>query len=499
MKQPFLKKSAWFILPALLILWGCHTAPLSQRDEFSHIRKHSVLRVTVTAQGYNFHRPWQQQRPVTREAIGVIVPGGRVLVTGLLVADHRYIELETLDTQRKHRAEVEVVDYEANLVLLKPEDPEFLSGRKPLNLAPVVTTGDNVTIWQVKPNGDIVPAVCTVTSVEVTPFSMGHFFLAYRLDGALPYGFANQTLPALKKGSLAGLVLRSSDQQTIDVISIPVIRHFLRDAEENAYQGFPMAGFHYGRTTDPQLRDYLGLPPDIGGIYVQKILKGGPADQSGLQSGDVVTRIGDFLVSNTGQYNHPQHGNIPIVHLIRTHYFAGDTLPVTVFRNNEVLALKIVLDHREPGEYLVPPFILDRAPDYRIVGGFVFTELSLSYLREYGSNWHQRAPIHLLFYNQNQDYLNGDGRDKIVIITGIIPTPFTIGFENLANLVVTRINATQIKNLTDVDEAFKTPLDGFHKIEFEQHPRAIYLDPGELPAIHQLIEKSYRIPTKPIR
>ena len=94
----------------------------------------TILRVTVTSQGYAFHRPWQQRRPVTRNAIGVIVPDGRVLVTALLVANHRYIELEAINSHRKVRAVVDVVDYEANLALLKPVNQSFLDGFSPMQL-----------------------------------------------------------------------------------------------------------------------------------------------------------------------------------------------------------------------------------------------------------------------------------------------------------------------------------------------------------------------------
>jgi S1-C subfamily serine protease len=462
--------------------------------------RRSVVRVRVTRQGYFFHRPWQQRPPVTQTAIGVVVPGNRVLVTGNLVADHRYIELETLDAQKKQPAEVEVVDYEANLALLKPTDPDFLSKYRPMQLRKAVTAGDRVSIWQVKPDGDIVSTPGNVTSVELTPFSMSNFFLAYRLDSTLQYHFGNLTLPVVKEGQLAGLVLRHSSQgQAIEVISPPVIHHFLADAQKTPYEGFPMAGFYFGATTDPQLRRYIGLPADLSGIYIQKILKGGPADRAALMEGDVIVRMGDFDISNSGQYVHPQYGKTSVVHLIRTGYFVGDRLPVRIFRKGELLDKRIVLDHRRPDEYLVPPYVVDQRPDYMIVGGLVVQELSLSYLREYGSEWASRAPVHLLFYNQNQDYLNGDQREKIVIVSTIIPTPYTTGYEDLSDLVVSRVNGLNISRLTDVARALRTPINGFDKIEVEQPPSVIYLDAKELPAIHRLIEERYHISTAPVR
>ena len=135
-----------------------------------------MVRVKVTRQGYHFHRPWQQREPATQTAIGVVVPGNRVLVTGILVADHRYIELETINTQEKCQAEVDVVDYEANLALLKPVDPDFLANHRPMQLSSAVAAGDMLTIWQVKPDGDVVPTSGKVTSVELTPFSMDNYF-----------------------------------------------------------------------------------------------------------------------------------------------------------------------------------------------------------------------------------------------------------------------------------------------------------------------------------
>ena len=493
-----MRKTLQYALIAIIAiaLSACATPHMqAEGPELESSAVTSIIRVTVTSQGYQFHRPWQQRRPTTQTGIGAIVSGGHVLVTASMVANHRYIELEAIDTKKKYRATVAVVDYEANLALLKPMDDDFMAGRQSLEIATPISSGNALTIWQVKSNGNIIPTTGKVTSIELRAYTKGNYFLAYRLNSALQYAANNRTLPVVRGDRLAGFVLRNDTSgQTIDVVSTQVIRHFLKDAQKPDYQGFPRAGFHYGPLLDPQLRRYIDLPEKVNGIYVQKVIKGGPADTAGLSSQDVITRIGDFAVSNTGQYDHPLYGNTSIVHLIRTVYHDGDIVPFQVFRNGKIVTLNVQLNHRQPDEYLVPPYVVDRQPQYLIVGGLIFQELSVSYLREYGKEWASRAPVDLVYYQQNQDYLNGDRREKIIIISRVIQTPFTIGYGSLSDLVVTRVNGQTIRNLADVATAIKAPQGGFHKIEVEQNPGILYLDPKEVPLIHQIIKERYRIP-----
>ena len=456
----------------------------------------SLIRVTATSQAHIFHRPWQQRRPVTRTAIGVVVEGGRVLVQAALVADERYIELETIDSQIKHPAKVVVVDYESNLALVEPADSDFLKNYLPLKPADSVAVGDQLVVVQVKPDGDIVPGGGLVTAIDLSAYLPGHFFLTYRLDNTLQFRYNNLSLPVIKGRRLAGLLLRQSgNDRSIEAISLPVISHFLKDAEQGDYQGFPTAGFRFGPIVDAQLRRFLELPESLTGIYVQNILKGSPADGAGIKAGDVIVSMGGYNVSNTGRFIHPVYGQTSLIHLIRTQFFVGDTVPLQIYRDRHIIETTLTLDHRRPDEFLVPPYSFDQRTDYLIVGGLILVELSVPYLQEYGNDWVNTAPVDLMFYSQNQDYLNGeDGREKIVLISGIIPTPETIGYETLSDLELLKVNGHQIDKLADVKTALQTPLNDFHKFEFKQTPKTIFLDANRVDQINQLIEQNYRIP-----
>src|SRR2546430_811066 len=97
-------------------------------------RQLSLVRVNVTGQAFDYFRPWQKRAPFSKRALGAVLSRDRILVTADLVADQNYVELERAETGDKMAASVEVVDYEANLALLQPQDKDFLQGLPPLEL-----------------------------------------------------------------------------------------------------------------------------------------------------------------------------------------------------------------------------------------------------------------------------------------------------------------------------------------------------------------------------
>jgi len=455
----------------------------------------SLIRVNVAGQGYNFHRPWNQGSPSTHTAIGVIVQGPRVLLTAQMIANHRYVELEKLETGRKGRAEVEVVDYEANLALLKAKDPDFLTDMRPLELTTEAVSGDLLTILQIKGNGNIAPSESPITSIELARQAFGGFFLTYRLNGSLQYRYNNATLPALKGRKLAGLLTGyDAKAQTIDILSAPILSHFLKEATGENYRGFPRFGVRVVPTDDPQLRRYEGIPDDLEGVYVQQVARGSAGEKAGIKVGDIIVEMAGYPVDRHGSYPHPLYGKVSLPHLIRCVFFAGDKIKVSVFRKGKTREIEIVPEEIPVKDFLVPPYVVDTPPRYYILGGLVLQELSLSYLQEYGSQWLVKAPIGLVNYQKNQHAIDPGGREKIVFLSQVLRTSQTIGYGSLTDLVVTRINHKAINKLEDVPRALETPVKGFHRVEFEEHPKVIYIDPAEIEGINRQIRQRYNLP-----
>ncbi len=456
----------------------------------------SLVRVNVTGQPYDYTRPWQKKAPFSKRALGAVLSKGRVLVTADLIANQNYVELERAETGEKTAAEVVVVDYEANLALVRPIDEKFLNGLAPLPLALDTVVGDHLAALQLEPTGALVVTEGLVTTIQMTryPADVGQF-LTYRISMSMQYRDNSYTIPLVKNNKLAGLLLRYDPRsQVLDAIPAPIIAHFLKAAETENYRGFPSAGFSFFPTRDPQLRKFAGQTGKPAGVYVTNLEPNMPAAKAGMQVGDIVTAVGNNEIDQNGNYVDPMYGKIEFTNLITARAFAGDTLAFQIQRAGKSMTLNVVLDHRAASDYVVPPYNVDQPPSYYVLGGLIFQELSRQYLREWGNNWMKEAPQKYVYLDHFQSELFPEGNRRIVILSQVLPANSTIGYDELAYLTVQKVNGKEIKSLRDLAEAVKQPIDGFIKVETEEDPKQIELDAAQVEAEAAGIQENYGLP-----
>ena len=229
-----------------VFLFACLLFPLAcdlRADEVQPEAPQSVVRVNVTNQPWDFAHPWGKRPPYSRRAIGTILSDNRVLVTAELVANANYVELETAEGGQKVPATVEVVDYEANLALLKTDDAAFLKSYKPLELTHA-HIGDTLAVWQLESTGSLLVTKGLLTTVEVTRYPIDESaLLVYRMTAPLQFRDSSFTLPVVKDGKLVGLVMRyDNTTNNAEILAAPVIEHFLLDAKKAPYEGFARIG-----------------------------------------------------------------------------------------------------------------------------------------------------------------------------------------------------------------------------------------------------------------
>jgi 2-alkenal reductase len=102
---------------------------------------------------------------------------------------------------------------------------------------------------------------------------------------------------------------------------------------ENGEVSYPRIGIRY-QPISPDLAAQNDLPIDYG-AYVIESEPGGPAAEAGIRAGDIIVAIGDQRISGSTTF--------PEALFARS---AGETVPVTVRRNNEEQVFEVTLGRR---------------------------------------------------------------------------------------------------------------------------------------------------------
>ena len=454
----------------------------------------SILRVNSTNQVYDLSSPWQKKPPTGRRGLGVLVGDGTILVTADLVANSNFIELEIPANAKKSTATVQHIDYESNLALLRATDPEFLAGMIPLKLAEKMSIGDSATVLQFEPNGEIARTNGRISSISIAPYPIENVgLLVFKISMPLQQRDGSYTLPAVHDGRLVGLLMRyDTRNQAADIIPMPIISRFLASTAQPDFKGFPRLGVSFAPLRDPQLRRFIGLT-EPGGIYVTKVTPKSSAASAGLREGDVILAVNGRALDQDGNYEDADYGRILFSHITGTLTPPGGKVVVKILRSGKIEEVLVPMEPLDRSGVVSPSFLADAAPPYFILGGMVFVELSRPYLQEWGAEWTENAPQRLVNYDAFQDELPAD-RGKIVVLAKILPTPDTIGYDHIENVVIKELNGRPVKSTADLAEAAKHPVEGFQKIELEEDPKWLFLDAASIEANRAQLMKHYALP-----
>ncbi|MES2439467.1 MAG: PDZ domain-containing protein [Verrucomicrobiota bacterium] len=457
--------------------------------------KDSVVRINSTQQTWNAGQPWEKNSPNQRRALAAIVGPQRVLTTSELVADATYLEFESPDGTHFAQAKVIAVDYEANLALLGPASEKeggiLFEKTKPLELATPPKIGSALDILQIEDNGQTLLTPGNLQSIDITSnFLPGHGFLTYMLKASMQSAASSYSLPVLLDGKLAGILISyNSKDQICDVASTDIVSRFLKESASGSYKGFPSLGISIARTEDGSFRQWLKLSDDQGGLYIHTVRKGGAAEQAGVKKGDVLLAIDGQAIDRRGYYQHPTYGSLFWGHLVRGEKSTGDPISLSMLRDGQPLEIKATLAREEESSKLVPEYSFGKAPNFLIKGGLVFQELSRPLLESFGENWQTRAPLDFLDAMENPEKYEGKV-DRIIFLSGAIPTPATVGYESLRNLIVRKVNGREIKNMRSLIDAFQANLGERHSIEFDEDNFTVYLDDAVSSAVDkQLLQR----------
>ena len=132
----------------------------------------SVVKVFSERYGYSYLAPWRLDSPKSATGSGCILAGNRILTDAHVVADAKFIQIKRAGAGEKVQAEVEIIAHECDLAVLRVKDKKFFEGTRPLDIGPLVSQRDRVTVYGFPEGGEemsMTEGIVSRVEINVTP------------------------------------------------------------------------------------------------------------------------------------------------------------------------------------------------------------------------------------------------------------------------------------------------------------------------------------------
>lgn len=453
----------------------------------------SLIYLDVSTYLYDQIRPWRQPDTVQDAAFAIAVDHHSVLTTAWAVADAALIKARRYAKNEFIPVKIKVIDYQANLCLLEL-NPEYLDKPlKPVKFDEIFPKGKPVSSYWLSAGGHINNARAYLDKAEMHHSNISYNdILNFTISSASQTHGIGETYFHNKKA--IGICCWNSDtDKTARIIPAESINRFLAEAAKPNYKGFGTADFSVATLIDPTVRNYLGMDPGIKhGTYVSDVGNLATGSKT-LQQGDVILSINGNTINPYGRFNHKVFERLNLQYIINSSPI-GSSLDCTIWRDNENKKIKLPVKKALSEDMLVPAYLFDKKPQYIVTGGYVFQHLTLNYLQYFGKDWQGKVPPHLYHYYRNKAFKPDEQREKIVILSYVLPADINMGYQKLRMLVVDTVNDRKIKNLEDMADALNHySEDGYIKIEFEQSSPTLVIDTDLLNQSNYIVSTLYGI------
>jgi len=175
--------------------------------------------------------------------------------------------------------------------------------------------------------------------------------------------------------------------------------------------------------------------------------------------------------------------------------FVDDQVTAKILRDGEPMEVQFKLSSST--DLTLVPAKSCKRPSYLVYGGLVFTNLSISYLREFetsedSDNWFDAAPRDLVHRALHQ--LKEKPDEELVILGHVLADDLNYGYAHLYNLVLTEYNGVKIHNLRHLHKLITDSKEKFSRFDFADKSIVI-LDAGLVKKKNKTILKDYSIIT----
>uniref|UniRef100_A0A803MSR6 Protease Do-like PDZ domain-containing protein n=1 Tax=Chenopodium quinoa TaxID=63459 RepID=A0A803MSR6_CHEQI len=413
----------------------------------------AVVKVYCTHTAPDYSLPWQKQRQYTSTGSAFMIGDGKLLTNAHCVEHYTQVKLKRRGDDTKYVAKVLARGIDCDIALLSVENEKFWKGAEPLLLGRLPHLQDSVTVVGYPLGGDTISVTKGVVSrIEVTSYAHGSSdLLGIQIDAAINPG--NSGGPAFNdQGECIGVafqVLRSDDTENIGyVIPTTVVSHFLEDYERNGkYTGFPCLGVLLQKLENPALRSCLKVTSNEG-VLVRRVEPTSDAHNV-LKEGDVIVNFDGVHVGCEGTVPFRSTERIAFRYLI-SQKFSGDSVELGIIRNGVHMKVQTILNPR----------------------------------------------VHLLKLVAKARYsLARFKGEQIVILSQVLANEVNIGYEDMGNQQVLKLNGKHIRNIHHLAHLVDSCKDKYLVFEFEDN-YLVVLEREVAAAASTCILKDYGIPSE---
>ncbi|MEW6220644.1 MAG: trypsin-like peptidase domain-containing protein [Thermodesulfobacteriota bacterium] len=478
---------------ALAVLSIAAWPAAAQPDLDDHIEQATVRIVNYSQRGDSYS-PWNSTPARESSGSGFVIAGGRIMTNAHVVSDARMLLVYLNNDPRPHQAEVAVIGHDCDLALLTVAEPGLLDGIRPLAFGGLPAMRSTVETFGFPAGGMRLSSTRGVVSrIELQSYAHTgvDVHLTVQTDAAINPG--NSGGPVVAEGQVVGVAFQGNARLENVGFFIPteVIEHFLTDAADGSYGGFPDLGVLVSANMEnPAARRHAGMAAADSGVRLALVLPGSSADGL-LKDGDILVQVEGKVVANDGtvavdglRLDYP---------LLIDRKQVGETLALRVIRDGSPLELTIPLRVHHGQRRFARTY--DELPRYFVYAGLVFVPLDRQMLETYGHKWQTEADRDLLYEFSLRLYEEPEqlNREPVVLLRRLDhPVNARMAWER--NLVVERVNGRTIDGLASLVAAIEESQGPFHVFELGHNSGLAALDRQEADKANAAILQLYGVP-----
>lgn len=454
--------------------------------------KYSVVRIATTYQYPSFYYPWRWSQSKNKSGQGIVVGKDLVLTLASNVLNATNIELSLNSEPVPVQMTIKAINLNTNLALLQgnlPSDIKILNLKESSKFKRL----EPLSLYWKTPNGRLFEGSAMLDRVESR--YLNDSLQSHPMFSAIRSSHPNTGYGVpifVNNDQFFGLAIRGGNEYEFSIITCDMISKTFDLTKGTMKKPTAVCGFATEPLTQVYYRQKLGLNEKSGGCLISRVFGQGSGHNQ-LKTGDVLLAIGKYSLDAWGRYDHPEYGQMFFSHLFSEH-FIDEKLPITIMRDQKKMNIDLELADIDDAKWLVQKNPFTEKTDFMIRGGFLFIPLTQTYLREWGGDFRNKAPLGLVFaYDKNDDKIKSDDQQNIVILSRVLPHPSNVGLQSQGGSIINKVNGKPLKSLRQLKEILDDTGQEVIKLSLEPGDTPLWLSPKTLKNADSDIQKLYGI------